>query len=151
VDRQPLVVSPCAWTWKPCLPGLNPSIFPVTIVGPSAHTHFHNKEMIKIDGSLQPDHIQPLDCRRHWGVARGWKEAQRQGDFTDISIVKKPKWIQVHLRRKCFYGGLHMTVECRDTKLWPISFWVHHNVVSTLIKGRANKTQVQSSDSLHIL
>jgi hypothetical protein len=31
-----------------------------------------------------------------------------------------------------------MTLERKDTKLWPI-FWVHHNV-STTLKGRANKT-----------
>jgi hypothetical protein len=51
-----------------------------------------------------------------------------------ISMVK-PKWI-LQLCWKCFYSGLHMTLECRDTKLWPVSGCYHN--VSTL-KGRVNK------------
>ncbi len=33
----------------------------------------------------------------------------------------KPKWILQWWWLKCFYSGLHMTLECMDTKLWPIS------------------------------
>jgi hypothetical protein len=36
-----------------------------------------------------------------------------------VSMVK-PKWI-LQLCWKCFYSGLHMTLECRDTKLWFLS------------------------------
>ena len=35
VDMQPLVVSPRAWTWKPCRPGLSPETVPVTVVTPA--------------------------------------------------------------------------------------------------------------------
>jgi hypothetical protein len=41
-----------------------------------------------------------------------------------ISMVKL-KWILFLLCPKCFYNGLHMTLECRDTKLWHVS-GVHH-------------------------
>jgi hypothetical protein len=34
--------------------------------------------------------------------------------------------------------GLHMTLECRNTKLWPIYVCVHHNV--SPLKAGANKT-----------
>jgi len=36
-----------------------------------------------------------------------------------VSIVKPKSMLQ--LCRKCFQSGLHTTLECRDTKLWPIS------------------------------
>ncbi len=45
VDKQPLVVSPSAWTWKPCLPGFSPSTFPVTDVGPVKCNTINNKEV----------------------------------------------------------------------------------------------------------
>jgi hypothetical protein len=51
-----------------------------------------------------------------------------------ISMVK-PKWI-LQLCWKWFYTGLHRVLECRDTKLWPVSGCYHN--VSTL-KGRVNK------------
>jgi hypothetical protein len=41
-----------------------------------------------------------------------------------VISMMKPKWI-LQLCPKCFYSGLHMTLECRDTKLWPVS-GVHH-------------------------
>jgi hypothetical protein len=36
-----------------------------------------------------------------------------------VSIVKPISMLQ--LCRKCFQSGLHTTLECRDTKLWPVS------------------------------
>jgi hypothetical protein len=39
---------------------------------------------------------------------------------TVVRMVK-PKCILQLCRRKCFYSGLHMALECRDTKIWSIS------------------------------
>jgi hypothetical protein len=64
-----------------------------------------------------------------------------------ISIVK-PKWILLQLCQKCFSSGLHMTLECRDIKLWPISGCITMSLVSTP-KGRANKQSCKKqTDSL---
>jgi hypothetical protein len=49
-----------------------------------------------------------------------------------VSMVKR-KWI-LQLCWKCFYNGRHMTLECGDTKLWPVSGCIPMSL-STL-KGR---------------
>jgi hypothetical protein len=58
-----------------------------------------------------------------------------------VSMVK-PKWILELCCWKCFYSGLHMTLECRDTKLWPVSFLGASQCLSTL-KGGAKPTQTE--------
>jgi hypothetical protein len=50
-----------------------------------------------------------------------------------VVSMPKPKCI-LQLCQKCFYSGIHMTLECRDT-----SFWVHHDSQCLTLKGRANK------------
>jgi hypothetical protein len=42
---------------------------------------------------------------------------------------------QPKVKEMFFYGGLHMTLECKDTKLWPI-FWLHQNV-SLYLEGQS--------------
>ncbi len=54
-----------------------------------------------------------------------------------VVSMLKPKCI-LQLCQKCFYSGLHMTLECRDTKTLA-SFWVHHDSQCPTLKGRANK------------
>jgi hypothetical protein len=58
-----------------------------------------------------------------------------------VSMVK-PKWILELCCWKYFYSGLHMTLECRDTKLWPISSLGASQCLSTL-KGGAKPTQTE--------
>ncbi len=53
-----------------------------------------------------------------------------------VASMVEHKWI-LSSCWKCFYSGLHMTLECRDTKLWPLTECIP--IVSTL-KGRANKS-----------
>ncbi len=62
-----------------------------------------------------------------------------------VSMVK-PKWILLQWYVKCLFSGLHMTLECRDTKLWPVFGCITN--VSTL-KGRANKLVQTILDFVH--
>jgi len=58
---------------------------------------------------------------------------------------KKPKWI-LQFCPTGFYSGLHMILECRGTKLWPVSGYIAESLVCTL-KGRAgNKCPSQQTN-----
>jgi len=53
-----------------------------------------------------------------------------------ISMVK-PKWIVI-CPQEIFLGEcLHITIECRDTKLWPTSGCL----TMSILKGRASKVE----------
>jgi hypothetical protein len=44
-----------------------------------------------------------------------------------VISMAKLKWI-LQLCRKCFYSGLHLTLECRDTQFWLVLGCIDHNV-----------------------
>jgi hypothetical protein len=46
-----------------------------------------------------------------------------------VTMVKPKQILQVC--QKCSYSGLHMTLECRDTKLWLISRCITMSVLSS--------------------
>jgi hypothetical protein len=58
-----------------------------------------------------------------------------------VISMGKPNWI-LEVCSNLFYSDpLHMALECKDTKLWALSFCEHHNVSFTL-KGRINNNQL---------
>ncbi len=59
-----------------------------------------------------------------------------------VSMVK-PKSM-LHLCRKCFQSGLHTTLECKDTKLWPVSGW--RITISLPWRGRANNKSLNKKN-----
>jgi hypothetical protein len=52
-----------------------------------------------------------------------------------VVTMVKPKWI-LWVCQKCSYSGLHMTSECRNTKLWLISRCI---TMSLLSSGQSQK------------
>ncbi len=84
--------------------------------------------------SIMMINIQHTNMETHtlrlvwWSPSRKEEEAR-----VDPSVLPK----------KCFYSGLHTILECKDSKLWPVSGCITSSLVSTL-KGRAgNKTEKQ--------
>jgi hypothetical protein len=68
--------------------------------------------------SIRMINVQHTNMETHtlrlvwWSPSRKEKKKRKK--------KKKPKWI-LQFYPTCFYTGLHMILECRDTKLWPIS------------------------------
>ncbi len=60
-----------------------------------------------------------------------------------VSMVKPKSMLQ--LCRKCFQSGLHTTLECRDTKLWPVSGCI---TISLPWRDRANKKNVKTLEHI---
>jgi hypothetical protein len=69
-----------------------------------------------------------------------------------ISMMKLKRILQLY--GKCFYSGLHVTLECRDTKLWPVSGCItmslQVNVAATLW-AMWRKTSERRRESLYFL
>lgn len=47
-EVQPFVLSPNWWTWKPCCPGANPLISPLTLTGPFSLSYWRKENFEKI-------------------------------------------------------------------------------------------------------
>jgi len=62
-----------------------------------------------------------------------------------ISMVKS-NWI-FQLCQKPFYSGLHMSLECRDIKVWPISGCITMSLVSSPYpEGQSQQTELQKTN-----
>jgi hypothetical protein len=96
VDMQPLVVSPNAWMWNPCLPGLNPLTSPSTLVGPVRTSEFSSvhpqaqhinvlaKSLETTDMPSRPV-TRPVTKRWHRFSKTGGTSNQRTASCRDLS------------------------------------------------------------------